>query len=431
MKFTMPFGKKKLLLGGGIVVIGIIIFLVVRGGALIASVIYEPGGGTSSGQYDMATADADVCLETLFSEDETVDFTGYIFAPPKEEADEKFQKTDTYKERKDECEKSGVASKFEVDCTEPVSEGWFTRTHTSTCTYSCTSLQKNCCGNKKIEGEVGETCDKGNSAFPDPKHPHPGDCRAPGETGECTNMRCGDGIEDAYDKPDTGEECDDGGKCDTTSSYTEKDGTTVIVKVRKKCAVNGFNPQCKDSNDKPTECKSEQGDGCDDLCREERCGNGRVDVPEPCDSGWVDAVDCDYDCTVVICGDGHTNGFIIDKQSGQTVEECDLGGECLGGVSSSDPLISGKDEMLPCFLDELNPQCRTLNGITTDCTVVSDEECVGCKSVMPSSSADIDAPCHSTPSGGCEGTCDDDTQFCGSIIGVCGCMYPDDSSGME
>ena len=133
----------------------------------------------------------------------------------------------------------------------------------------------------------------------------------------------------------------------------------------------------------------------------------------------------------MICGDGHTNGFIIDKQSGQTVEECDLGGECLGGVSSSDPLISGKDEMLPCFLDELNPQCRTLNGITTDCTVVSDEECVGCKSVMPSSSADIDAPCHSTPSGGCEGTCDDDTQFCGSIIGVCGCMYPDDSSGME
>ncbi len=63
-----------------------------------------------------------------------------------------------------------------------------------------------------------------------------------------------------------------------------------------------------------TACDDDGGERCDgqgacqscaDGCPEV-CGDGVVTGSEPCDRGG-DAADCDADCTLVVCGDGHVN----------------------------------------------------------------------------------------------------------------------------
>jgi prepilin-type N-terminal cleavage/methylation domain-containing protein len=54
------------------------------------------------------------------------------------------------------------------------------------------------------------------------------------------------------------------------------------------------------------------------------CGDYTVTSPEECDEGGFDAVSCDYDCTLPVCGDSYANG--------SAGEPCDPG---MGGSNSS------------------------------------------------------------------------------------------------
>jgi len=54
---------------------------------------------------------------------------------------------------------------------------------------------------------------------------------------------------------------------------------------------------CDDSNLNP-------GDGCNELCEIEICGNGTVDVGEDCDDGNMTNNDgCSELCEKEVCGD--------------------------------------------------------------------------------------------------------------------------------
>ncbi len=56
------------------------------------------------------------------------------------------------------------------------------------------------------------------------------------------------------------------------------------------------------------------------------CGNGihEPDQGEVCDRG-ADAEDCDADCTLPACGDGHVNPLYIPPDRVEPAEECDKG----------------------------------------------------------------------------------------------------------
>lgn len=120
-----------------------------------------------------------------------------------------------------------------------------------------------------------------------------------------------------------------------------------------------FGEQCDDGNDF-------SGDGCSDICIEEFCGNGYIEVEhgEQCDGGVPadtfpqvcsvenpgciagkqrkpQAWNCDKFCRLIVCGDGVVQlGGVGPAPEGQTVkvaEQCDLGaknGDCSGCTTS-------------------------------------------------------------------------------------------------
>ncbi len=52
------------------------------------------------------------------------------------------------------------------------------------------------------------------------------------------------------------------------------------------------------------------------------CGDGIVDPGEDCDSGGLDTADCDSDCTVSECGDGHVNAVAGEQCEGDFSSGC-------------------------------------------------------------------------------------------------------------
>jgi cysteine-rich repeat protein len=143
------------------------------------------------------------------------------------------------------------------------------------------------CGDGVLD--PGEACDDNNNASCD-------GCRA-----DCwSNETCGNGAIDC------GEECDDGNQIsgDDCSSACRLEG----------CGNGLLDPgeACDDGN--TLSC-----DGCTaDCLAGEACGNGVVDCGEECDGGPLPTENCDFDCTLPVCGDGATNTLAR--------EACDDGG---------------------------------------------------------------------------------------------------------
>jgi len=69
----------------------------------------------------------------------------------------------------------------------------------------------------------------------------------------------------------------------------------------------------------------EPGDGCDDQCRSEACGNGRVDALEGCDDGALEPGDgCDGRCRIEACGNGRLDlGEVCDDGGRVPGDGCD------------------------------------------------------------------------------------------------------------
>ena len=227
------------------------------------------------------------------------------------------------------------------------------------------SCQHSICGDGYLDLLEGEECDDG-AANSDVE---PNACRA-----DCTEARCGDGVQDS------GEECDDGNGVDTDPCLT-----TCVLNV---CGDGVLNPSveaCDDGNELDS-------DACLSSCEENVCGDGLVKIGvEACDDGNLEDQDrCLSDCTPNLCGDGHLNPFDEECDDGDSnnldsclttcevnqcgdgflntgVEECDDGNQvledsCLPGCITN---VCGDG-----VLDPLEEECDDGNAVNEDACLV-------------------------------------------------------------
>lgn len=184
---------------------------------------------------------------------------------------------------------------------------------------TCARYQDACidiggCGDNVIDPAKGEICDDGNIMGGD------------GCSSNCkSNETCGNGTVDIED----GELCDDG----NTVSKDGCDSHCIPEKCGDKIVNQAAGEVCDDGN-------IVSGDGCSSDCKSnETCGNGITDneglLHEQCDPVNVfpsqpqDRADCDSDCTIPICGDGHLNPahMVRSMRAGSPdhLEACDDG----------------------------------------------------------------------------------------------------------
>jgi cysteine-rich repeat protein len=221
-----------------------------------------------------------------------------------------------------------------------------------TCDVDCTPAK---CGDGHRNEVAGEACDSGGMITPQCNGPlctlpvcgdsflNPGNneiCDAGGDEpacdSDCTLPMCGDNHRNSkFDPPGsaTSEECDTAGDSPTC----DVDCTTPVCGDRHLNTAAG--EECDDNNNSNSDlCPNSIVGG---TCKPARCGDGLVRTvtvtdpskpqyakPEDCDSGGVDAAGCDFDCTPVVCGDGHRNaeaGEVCDK-GGQGIPETGCGG---------------------------------------------------------------------------------------------------------
>lgn len=148
------------------------------------------------------------------------------------------------------------------------------------------------CGNGIVE--AAEVCDDGNRYDLD-------GCRA-----DCSGpAACGDGLVQEL----LGEQCDDGDRNDDGAPDACR---TDCTPPRCGDGVVDAGEACDDGNDV-------DDDGCSTVCRTPGCPDGVLQVGEECDDGnIVDDDSCSNTCRVGFCGDGI-------RQRGRG-EECDDGG---------------------------------------------------------------------------------------------------------
>ena len=138
-----------------------------------------------------------------------------------------------------------------------------------------------------------------------------------GDTCDCTQPTCGDGV------VDTGwdEECDDGNNDDNDGCSAE-------------CEVEGCGDGVVQANEQCDDGNNVDGDGCSSSCQNEVqpiCGDGILQTGELCDDGNSVAADgctgCQPDFYPVVCGDG--------VQDPLGAKECDDGNLISGDGCSS------------------------------------------------------------------------------------------------
>ena len=103
-----------------------------------------------------------------------------------------------------------------------------------------------------------------------------------GGTGGIDNPLCPNGVLDA------GEQCDDGNQVDDDCCSNSCQRKEPVCGD----GVAECGEQCDDGN-------TNGGDGCSEICRTEACGNGYVEVGEECDDGNLEPGDgCTEDCKI-------------------------------------------------------------------------------------------------------------------------------------
>ncbi|MCG8421858.1 MAG: hypothetical protein MJE77_28390 [Proteobacteria bacterium] len=200
---------------------------------------------------------------------------------------------------------------------ESCDEGF--RLDTAACDSDCTAVE---CGDSHTNTVSGEQCDQGTQNSDDADAA----CRT-----DCLERRCGDGIIDT----DFAEQCDGGGDPDGDGTVDDTVGCDFDC-TAVECGDQYVNTTAGERCDQGTDENSDEPNAaCRTNCRERRCGDGIRDnlFGEQCDGGDADqdaiADDtdrCDFDCTDIVCGDGHVNPFenpaTGDPDDG---EQCDAG----------------------------------------------------------------------------------------------------------
>ncbi len=136
---------------------------------------------------------------------------------------------------------------------------------------------------------------------------------------QCTTESCGDGLLDA------GEECDDGNQANddacTNACHVAACGDGLVQLGVELCddgndddsdaCTTSCGPAgCGDGEPvAPEECddgNDDDGDQCSSACIEAKCGDGLLQGAEECDDGNDDDTDaCVDSCVMASCGDGH------------------------------------------------------------------------------------------------------------------------------
>jgi cysteine-rich repeat protein/VCBS repeat-containing protein len=119
------------------------------------------------------------------------------------------------------------------------------------------------------------------------------------------------GLNQSTPTPGPYEDCDDGNTvsgdgCDETCTQ-EICGN----------GVQQGNEQCDDGN-------NISGDGCDATCTLEFCGNNITQQTEDCDDGGINTLTCNANCTTSACGDGFHNPVTEECDSQGESQECDI-----------------------------------------------------------------------------------------------------------
>jgi cysteine-rich repeat protein len=178
------------------------------------------------------------------------------------------------------------------------------------CSADC--LSREVCGDLVINEVIGELCDDGNNRNGD------------GCSSVCKLEFCGDSIV----SKDRGEVCDDG----NADSF---DGCRGDCKSNEACGnglLDGHLGEKCEFPDAPFPRAFDDVAECDNDCTLPTCGDGHAnrmylvigmgpDHYEQCDNGTADSPACDSDCTGVQCGDSHAN-----LTAG---EQCDTAGNSL------------------------------------------------------------------------------------------------------
>ena len=177
--------------------------------------------------------------------------------------------------------------------------------------------------------------------------------------GDCTSPECGDGfhndqhvIRAGEDDEMYAEECDDGDDNENNdclgSCKEARCGDGVLHNMAtgtEECDV-----------DEDDDGIADNAINCDSDCTLPICGDSHPNqtAGEFCDSGGVDSLTCDFDCTSVQCGDGHFNSV---------AEACDDRGVDTSTCDSDcTPVECGDGHFNPAA-----KQCGELDG--PDCMV--------------------------------------------------------------
>jgi cysteine-rich repeat protein len=183
----------------------------------------------------------------------------------------------------------------------------------TTCDHDCTSAV---CGDGYQNATAGEQCDDGASN---------------GKVGSqcsftCKTIDCGNGV------IEQGEDCDDGSnngigkRCNSSCKFNvcgDGDPLTGVEQCDKgtsdtaTCDADCTFAVCGDGHKNMAAgeaCDEGTANGtavsmCDAFCKLKGCGNGIVEPGEQCDPGApaADTMNCNFDCTLPVCGDGHRN----------------------------------------------------------------------------------------------------------------------------